>query len=400
MPATRTRWSWKGGPSGSCCQRLGAEYPQLKKHLFDDQGKLRNFVNVYVNDDDIRHLDKELTRVSAKDVISIIPSVAGGAAWRRTAAARRRLAAPRGARRRRNGALTQQQIQRYSRHLIMPEVAMEGQQKLRHARVLVIGAGGLGSPVLSYLAAAGVGTLGIVDFDTVDFTNLQRQIIYSTGGRWAGPSWRPRRSGSGRMNPDVQVQVHEARLTSENALAILRGLRPGGRRDGQLPHPLPGQRCLRHAGHPQRLREHLPVRRPGIGVLPEGRALLPLRVPRAAAPGLVPSCAEGGVLGVLPGIIGTIQATEAIKLILGKGTSLAGRLLVLDAMKMRFRELKLRKDPDCPVCGEHPTVTELIDYEQFCGIRGEEMEAKDLGSEWEISPPRPQGEALARERSW
>jgi adenylyltransferase/sulfurtransferase len=357
----------EGGTVGELLQQLAAAFPQLKKHIFADDGKLRNFVNVYVNDDDIKHLDKEHTRVSAKDVISIIPSVAGGAEAGT------------------NGALTQQQIQRYSRHLIMPEVAMEGQQKLRHARVLVVGAGGLGSPVLSYLAAAGVGTLGIVDFDTVDLTNLQRQIIYSTSdvGR---PKVEAAVVRIRAMNPDVQVNVHETRLTSDNALSIIENYDVVV--DGTDNYPtryLVNDACVM-LGIPNVYGSIFRFDGQASVFCQEEGPCYRCVYPEPPPPGLVPSCAEGGVLGVLPGIIGTIQATECIKLILGKGTSLSGRLLVLDAMKMHFRELKLRKDPACPVCGEHPTITKLIDYEQFCGIRGEEMEQVNLGSEWEISP--------------
>ena len=356
-----------GETVGELLAELASAYPQMKKHVFDDEGKVRNFVNVYVNDDDIKHLDKEQTRVSAKDVISIIPSVAGGS--------------DHGG----NGALTQQQVQRYSRHLIMPEVAMEGQQKLRHARVLVVGAGGLGSPVLSYLAAAGVGTLGIVDFDTVDFTNLQRQIIYSTSdvGR---PKLEAAADRIRAMNPDVRVVMHEDRLTSENALSILKEYDVVV--DGTDNYPtryLVNDACVM-LGIPNVYGSIFRFDGQASVFCKEDGPCYRCVYPEPPPPGLVPSCAEGGVLGVLPGIIGTIQATEAVKLILGKGSSLSGRLLVLDAMKMHFRELKLRKDPDCPVCGEHPTITALIDYELFCGIRGEEMEAKDLGTEWEISP--------------
>jgi adenylyltransferase/sulfurtransferase len=262
---------------------------------------------------------------------------------------------------------------------------MEGQQKLRHARVLVVGAGGLGSPVLSYLAAAGVGTLGIVDFDTVDFSNLQRQIIYATEDV-GKPKVQAAVDRIQSMNPDVQVRVHETRLSSENALSIIEGYDVVV--DGTDNYPtryLVNDACVMRGipnvyGSIFRFDGQASVFCTMDG--PCYRCVYPEPPP----PGLVPSCAEGGVLGVLPGIIGTIQATECIKLILGKGTSLAGRLLVLDAMKMHFRELKLRKDPACPMCGEHPTITALIDYEQFCGIRGEEMEQKDLGSEWEISP--------------
>jgi adenylyltransferase/sulfurtransferase len=362
----------EGATVGELLEKLAASFPQLKKHIFGDDGKLRNFVNVYVNDDDIKHLDKEHTRVSAKDVISIIPSVAGGSG-------------PGAAAPGTNGALTQQQIQRYSRHLIMPEVAMEGQQKLRHGRVLVVGAGGLGSPVLSYLAAAGVGTLGIVDFDTVDLTNLQRQIIYSTSdvGR---PKVEAAVVRIRAMNPDVQVNVHETRLTSENALSILENYDVVV--DGTDNYPtryLVNDACVM-LGIPNVYGSIFRFDGQASVFCQEEGPCYRCVYSEPPPPGLVPSCAEGGVLGVLPGIIGTIQATECIKLLLGKGTSLSGRLLVLDAMKMHFRELKLRKDPACPVCGEHPTITKLIDYELFCGIRGEEMEQLQLGSEWEISP--------------
>jgi molybdopterin/thiamine biosynthesis adenylyltransferase/rhodanese-related sulfurtransferase/molybdopterin converting factor small subunit len=369
----------EGATVGDLLQRLGSEYPQLAKHIFDDQGQLRNFVNVYVNDDDIRHLQKERTPVQAKDVISIIPSVAGGAGVAGVTEGAAGAQAPT------NGKLDQQQVQRYSRHLILPEVGMEGQRKLRRARVLVIGAGGLGSPTLSYLAAAGVGTIGIVDFDTVDLTNLQRQIIYTTGdvGR---PKLQAAAERIRSMNPDVDVKTHEARLSSENALEILRGYDVVV--DGTDNFPtryLVNDACVM-LGIPNVYGSIFRFDgQASVFCRPDGPCYRCV-YPNPPPPGLVPSCAEGGVLGVLPGIIGAIQATEAVKLILGKGETLAGRLLVLDAMKMRFRELKLRKNPDCPVCGAHPTVTHLIDYEQFCGIRGEEMEAKSLGDEWEIRP--------------
>jgi sulfur-carrier protein adenylyltransferase/sulfurtransferase len=380
----------EGATVGDLLKRLGADYPQLKKHLFDDEGRLRNFVNIYVNDDDIRNLQKEQTPVEAKDVVSIIPAVAGGASAAGASAGGTvgAAAAPT------NGKLDAQQVQRYSRHLILPEVGMEGQRKLRRARVLVIGAGGLGSPTLSYLAAAGVGTLGIVDFDTVDLTNLQRQIIYTTAD--VGRSKLEVAAERVRaMNPDVEVRTHEARLTSENALEVLRGYDVVV--DGTDNFPtryLVNDACVM-LGIPNVYGSIFRFDgQVSVFALPDGPCYRCV-YPEPPPPGLVPSCAEGGVLGVLPGIVGTIQATEAVKLILGKGESLAGRLLVLDAMKMRFRELKLRKNPDCPVCGTHPTVTQLIDYEQFCGIRGEEMEAKSLGDEWEISP-RALQEKLSR----
>ncbi len=270
--------------------------------------------------------------------------------------------------------LSNDEILRYSRHLIMPEVGMEGQLKLKQARVLCIGAGGLGSPLALYLAAAGVGTLGIVDFDIVDFTNLQRQIIHSTEdvGRKKLDSAAESIAG---INPNVDVRKFEARLTSANALDIFRDFDIIV--DGTDNFPtryLVNDACVL-TGKPNvygsifRFEGQASVFATKDG--PCYRCLYPEPPP----PGLVPSCAEGGVLGILPGLVGVIQATEAIKLILGSGEPLIGRLLLVDALAMRFRELKLRKNPECPVCGPHPTVTQLIDYEQFCGIRGEEKPA-------------------------
>src|SRR6184192_1025187 len=266
-------------------------------------------------------------------------------------------------------ALSNEEILRYSRHLIMPEVGMEGQQKLKAARVLCIGAGGLGSPLLMYLAAAGVGTLGVVDFDVVDFTNLQRQIIHSTAdvGRRKLDSAEETVRG---INPFVNVEKFEERLTSANALALFRQFDVIV--DGTDNFPtryLVNDACVL-TGKPNvygsifRFEGQASVFATKDG--PCYRCLYPEPPP----PGLVPSCAEGGVLGILPGLVGIIQATETIKLILGSGDSLIGRLLLVDAMAMRFRELKLKKNPECLVCGAHPTVTKLIDYEQFCGIPG------------------------------
>src|SRR5437773_431149 len=285
----------EGGSVGELLDRLAGEHAALKPHLFATDGRLRSFVNVYVNDRDIRQLAQRETPVKPGDTISIIPSIAGG-----TAVAE---ALPK---------LSHEEILRYSRHLILPDVGVEGQQKLKAARVLLVGAGGLGSPAALYLAAAGVGTLGLVDFDVVDKTNVYGSIFRFEG----------------------QASVFYAR----------RG---------------PCYRCLYSEPPP---------------------------------PGLVPSCAEGGVLGVLPGIIGSIQAMETIKLILGAGQPLIGRLVLFDALKLEFRELKLEKDPDCPVCGSHPTVTELIDYQAFCGIGAEpsydgaEITAAELRDEWQRNP--------------
>jgi len=267
--------------------------------------------------------------------------------------------------------LSNEEILRYSRHLIMPEVGMEGQQKLKAARVLCIGAGGLGSPLALYLAAAGVGTLGIVDFDVVDYTNLQRQIIHTTAdvGRKKLDSATEKLKA---INPFLNIRTFETKLTSENALEIFADFDIIA--DGTDNFPtryLVNDACVL-TGKPNvygsifRFEGQASVFATKKG--PCYRCLYPAPPP----PGLVPSCAEGGVLGILPGLVGVIQATEVIKLILGKGEPLIGRLLLIDALGMKFRELKLRKNPDCPVCGTHPTVTRLIDYNEFCGIRGEE----------------------------
>jgi adenylyltransferase/sulfurtransferase len=271
-------------------------------------------------------------------------------------------------------SLSNEEILRYSRHLIMPEVGMEGQLKLKQARVLCIGAGGLGSPLALYLGAAGVGTLGIVDFDVVDFTNLQRQVIHGTsdvGRKKLDSAAETLRE----INPNIEIRKFETRLTSANALELFREFDIIA--DGTDNFPtryLVNDACVL-TGKPNvygsifRFEGQASVFATQQG--PCYRCLYPEPPP----PGLVPSCAEGGVLGILPGLVGVIQATETIKLILGSGEPLIGRLLLVDALSMRFRELKLRKNPDCPACGTHPTVTELIDYNQFCGIRGEEAAA-------------------------
>ena len=273
--------------------------------------------------------------------------------------------------------LTNDEILRYSRHLIMPEVGMEGQQKLKAARVLCIGAGGLGSPLALYLAAAGVGTLGLVDFDVVDYTNLQRQIIHTTAdvGRKKLDSAAEKLKA---INPFLNLRTFETRLSSENALDLFRAFDIIA--DGTDNFPtryLVNDACVLTGkanvyGSIFRFEGQASVFATEQG--PCYRCLYPEPPP----PGLVPSCAEGGVLGILPGLVGVMQATEVIKLILGKGEPLIGRLLLIDALGMKFRELKLRKNPDCPACGTHPTITKLIDYNEFCGIRGEEqaVEAK------------------------
>ncbi len=267
--------------------------------------------------------------------------------------------------------LSKQEILRYSRHLIMPEVGMEGQLKLKKAKVLCIGTGGLGAPLGLYLAAAGVGRIGLVDSDSVDFTNLQRQVLFGTSD-----VGRPKISAAAdrlrNLNPEIQIDAYETHLTSENALDLFKDYDIIV--DGTDNFPtryLVNDACV-ILGKPNvygsifRFEGQITV----FGY-PDGPCYRCL-YPEPPPPGLVPSCAEGGVLGVLPGIVGTIQAAETLKLIIGKGQPLVGRLLLFDALAMKFRELKLRKNPECPVCGTHPTVTKLIDYVQFCGIRGEE----------------------------
>ncbi len=264
-------------------------------------------------------------------------------------------------------ALSNEEVARYSRHLIMPEVGMEGQMKLKAASVLCIGAGGLGSPVAMYLAAAGVGRLGIVDFDVVDYSNLQRQVIHGTPdvGR---PKLESARDTLNAINPEVRVETHEVALSSSNALDLLGGYDVIV--DGTDNFPtryLVNDACVL-LGKPNAYGSIFRFEGQASVFAAEDGPCYRCMYPEPPPPGLVPSCAEGGVLGVLPGVVGTIQATEAVKLIMGAGEPLVGRFLVYDALRMRFRELKLRKDPDCPVCGDAPTVTELIDYEQFCGV--------------------------------
>jgi sulfur-carrier protein adenylyltransferase/sulfurtransferase len=267
--------------------------------------------------------------------------------------------------------LSNDEVLRYSRHLIMPEVGMEGQQKLKAARVLCIGAGGLGSPLSLYLGAAGVGTLGVVDFDVVDYTNLQRQIIHTTAdvGRKKLDSAAEKLKA---INPFLNIRAFETRLSSENALELFREFDIIA--DGTDNFPtryLVNDACVL-TGKPNVYGSIFRFEgQASVFATKEGPCYRCL-YPEPPPPGLVPSCAEGGVLGILPGLVGVIQATETIKLILGKGEPLIGRLLLVDALGMTFRELKLRKNPDCPACGKNPTVTKLIDYQEFCGIRGEE----------------------------
>ncbi len=359
-----------GDTVGQVLDGLLAAHTGLKRHLLQDDGRLRNFVNLYLNETDIRHLASTATPVRSGDVLTIVPSIAGGSPVTVEA----------------KPPLSHAEMLRYSRHLLLPEVGVAGQRKLKSARVLTIGAGGLGSPLSLYLAAAGVGTIGIVDFDVVDLTNLQRQIVHGTStlGRPKLDSAEERLTD---LNPNVRIERHETRLTSQNALEILREYDIVV--DGTDNFPtryLVNDACVL-LGKPNVYGSIFRFEgQASLFYAPEGPCYRCL-YSEPPPPGLVPSCAEGGVLGVLPGIIGSIQALETIKWIIGAGNSLLGRLVLFDALKLRFRELQLRKDPACPICGPSPSIRELIDYEAFCGIGaapayvGPEISAEELRRE-------------------
>jgi len=274
--------------------------------------------------------------------------------------------------------LSKEEVQRYSRHLIMPEVGMEGQLKLKRARVLTIGTGGLGAPLGLYLAAAGVGHLGLVDFDVVDSSNLQRQVTFTTAdvGKPKSEAAKARLSS---LNPAIEIVSYETRLTSDNALELFRDYDIIVDGTDNFPTRFLVNDACALLGKPNVYGSIFRFEGQATVFGYPGGPCYRCLYPEPPPPGLVPSCAEGGVLGVLPGIVGSIQAMETIKLILGAGEPLVGRLLLFDALAMRFRELKLKRNPDCPMCGDHRTITKLIDYEEFCGIRGEEAPAMTDG---------------------
>jgi molybdopterin/thiamine biosynthesis adenylyltransferase/rhodanese-related sulfurtransferase/molybdopterin converting factor small subunit len=339
---------------GEALDKLTSQFGELRRHLYSDQNTLRSFVNVYVNDEDIRHQSGSASPVKEGDTLMIVPSIAGGSIAEADVAA----ALP---------ALSNEEIARYSRHLIMPEVGLKGQQRLKAASVLMIGTGGLGAPSGMYLAAAGVGRLGIVDFDVVDASNLQRQIIHGTKdiGRRKIDSARDRLSD---INPHIDIETHETRLSSDNALRLFKNYDIIV--DGTDNFPtryLVNDACVL-TGKPNVYGSIFRFEGQASVFWSARGACYRCLYPEPPPPGLVPSCAEGGVLGVLPGIVGAIQANETIKIILGAPDTLVNRLLLFDAWQMKFRELKLRKDPNCPVCGENATIKELIDYEEFCGL--------------------------------
>jgi adenylyltransferase/sulfurtransferase len=349
-------------------KELVTSFPNLRRHLYSESGRLRNFINIYLNEEDIRYKEGEGTALKDGDTLMIIPAIAGGAH-----------AAEDDEEHGAKVSFSSSEFARYSRHLILPEVGLEGQGKLKSASVLIIGAGGLGTPSSTYLAAAGVGRIGIVDFDVIEKSNLHRQVLYSEKdiGKSKAEIARQRLL---EINPNVSVEVHKVRLDSTNALDILGSY--DVIMDGTDNFPtryLVNDACVL-LGKPNVYASIFRFEgQASVFYAREGPCYRCL-YPEPPPPGLVPSCAEGGVLGVLPGIMGSIQAVEAIDLILGKGRPLIGRLVLFDALDMTFKELKLRKNPDCLVCGPNATVKELIDYEAFCGVE------EGLGAELEVSP--------------
>jgi molybdopterin/thiamine biosynthesis adenylyltransferase/molybdopterin converting factor small subunit len=320
---------------------LSRQYPALRHMIFDEADEVPGHINIYVNNQEIHSLSGTATPLADGDEIAVIPAIAGGQ------------------------VLTEEQVNRYSRHIIMPQVGPVGQRKLLAAKVLVVGAGGLGSPSSLYLALAGVGTIGIADFDVVDLSNLQRQVLHHNADV-GKPKTQSAKDSLLAYNPDVNVVLHDGPLTSENAMEIIPqyDLVINGADNFTTRYlvndacyfakvPLIDAAILLFEGQAT-------VFQPGQGCY---RCLFPAPPP----PGMVPSCAEAGVLGALTGVMGSIQAIEAMKIILEIGDSLSGRMLIFDALSMEFRTVKLRRDPKCPLCGDDPTIEELIDYEAFCG---------------------------------
>src|SRR5271170_554014 len=371
-----------GATVGDLVRTVAKTYPALQKHLFTTDGQIRNFVSVYLNDEDVRYLQRDATPVKDGDVVSIVPAIAGGApaeAHRPTTGASLTvLPNPP------TDALSRDELRRYSRHLLLPEVGVVGQKALRRSKVLLVGAGGLGSPTALYLAAAGVGEIGLVDFDEVDLSNLQRQVLYTTSdlGR---PKLEAAKERLEALNPEVHVVPIAQRLTAENALSVLGPYDVVV--DGTDNFPtryLVNDACVL-LGKPNvygsiyRFEGQASVFDARKG--PCYRCLYPEPPP----PDLVPSCAEAGVLGVLPGLIGVVQATETVKLLLGIGEPLIGRLLLYVALAMRFRELRLRKNPSCLICSPNATQKGLIDYPAFCGVPAPGTDAAGDGLP-EVSP--------------
>ncbi|OGO47353.1 MAG: thiamine biosynthesis protein ThiF [Chloroflexi bacterium RBG_16_64_32] len=320
---------------------LSSKYPGLRHMIFGEADEVAGHVNIYVNNQEIHSLQGKETPVEDGDEVAVIPAIAGGQ------------------------VLTEEQVNRYSRHIIMPQVGPLGQRKLMAAKVLIIGAGGLGSPSALYLALAGVGTIGIADFDIVDLSNLQRQVLHHNDdvGR---PKTQSAKDTLLSYNPDVNVVIHDGPLTSENATEIISQYDMVINGADNFTTRYLVNDATYFAGKPLVDGSVLLFDGQATVFIP-GKGCYRCLFPAPPPPGLVPSCAEAGVLGALTGVVGSIQAIEALKLILKIGESLASRLLLFDALSMEFRVVKLRRDPKCPLCGDDATIHDLIDYEGFCG---------------------------------
>ena len=371
------------GTIHSTVQELTRNFPDLKKHLLDESGNIRSYVNIFIGNDDIRDLQQEKTPVKEDTVISIVPAIAGGAPDERPTRPGPQSRA----------SFTKEELARYNRHIIIPGFGIEAQQKLKAAKVLVIGSGGLGSPVLLYLAAAGVGTIGIVDFDVVDDSNLQRQVLFGVN-EIGKPKVEAARRRLEALNPYIRLNIYNTHLNSQNALDILKDYDVIADGTDNFPTRYLVNDASVLLGKPNiyasifQFEGQVSVfnyRNAGGELGPNYRDLYPTPPP----PGLVPSCAEGGVLGVLPGIIGSLQALEVIKVITGVGETLSGRFYIFDALNFESRTFTIRRREDNPINGKNPTITALIDYEQFCGMRAveeaplKEITAKEL-YDWQV----------------
>jgi adenylyltransferase/sulfurtransferase len=368
------------GTIHSTVQELTQNFPDLKKHLLDEGGNIRSYVNIFIGNDDIRDLQREKTPVKEDAVISIVPAIAGGTPDPIPGSASTPL-------------FTKEELARYNRHIIIPGFGMAAQQKLKTAKVLVIGSGGLGSPVLLYLAAAGIGTIGIVDFDVVDDSNLQRQVLFGVN-EIGKPKVEAARRRLEALNPYIRLNIYNTHLNAQNALDILKDYDVIADGTDNFPTRYLVNDASVLLGKPNVYASIFQFEgqvsvfnyRNAQGQLgPNYRDLYPAPPP----PGLVPSCAEGGVLGVLPGIIGSLQALEVIKVITGIGETLSGRFYIFDALNFESRTFTIRPREDNPINGKTPTITALIDYEQFCGMRAveeaplKEVTAKEL-YDWQV----------------
>ena len=359
-----------GKTVGGVLTRLSEEYPESRKALFDEDGQLRAFVNVFVNEDNIRDLNGFASEVKDGDEIILIPAIAGGSGAESVLGDRK------------GEKLTNDEITRYSRHLLLQEIGVKGQKRLKAAKVLIVGAGGLGTPLVQYLAAAGVGTIGIIDHDEVEESNLQRQVMHGTRdiGR---PKVASAKDTIRQINPNVKVETYNMRLNAENAEEIISGYDVVADASDNYPtRYLVNDTCVL-LGKPDVFGAMYQFEgQVSVYYAKEGpcyRCMYPAPPPA----GLVPSCAMGGVVGVLPGVIGTLQANEIIKLIVGGGKNLIGRVVTFDAWNLKWRELKIHKNDACPICGKNRTITEIeeFDYEDFCGLtqqRAEEAEVEGI----------------------